>query len=61
MEPYLPFPRRKMREIIFLFIGLPHVFAETDLAIVDSDVESAFRIRADPRFVSDGSPIPTIV
>src|SRR5687768_8467480 len=42
-------------------VTLPDRTAEADLAVVDSNVESAFRIRANPRLVCDRCTITAIV
>jgi hypothetical protein len=44
-----------------LFVRLTHGPSETDLAVVDPQVEPAFGIAADPRLVSDGSAVLTVI
>ena len=44
-----------------LFQGLPERAAQTDLTVIDTDIEATIRIVADPGLECDGSPIAAIV
>ena len=51
-------PQRSVRA---LFVRFSDVSPHTDCAVVDSEVESAFRIAANPGLVPDRRPLPTVV
>src|SRR6185436_13810156 len=44
-----------------LFLRLTYHLAQADLAVVDANVESTRRIRADPGFEGDRGAIPAVV
>jgi hypothetical protein len=46
---------------IRLFVRLPDCPAETDLAVVDAEVEATFGVRTNPRLVGNGSAVAAIV
>jgi hypothetical protein len=60
MEPYLPLPRHKV-QYMALLEGLAHRFSETDLTVIDSDVESAIWIGANPGFELNWSSVSAII
>ena len=49
------------RSVGALFVGFGDVSPHTDFAVVDSEVESALRIAANPGLVPDRRPLPTVV
>src|SRR5687768_18165824 len=48
-------------ELWTLFEGLPDRAADGDLAVVDSQVESALGVRAHPRLVADCRALPPVI